>query len=119
MKDKYLQLLGVSTVLISVLISASVCFAMRQHIVSVDLIRILNSQAFYANKLIAKNPKNKNWINMTNKINASIREKVKLVAGQDTIVMVAPALIQGADDITEQVLVALNLPTALESSIFR
>lgn len=117
MKDKYLRLLGVSTVLISALISASICFVMRQHIVSIDLIKILNAQAFYANKLIAKNPGDKNWVDITNDTNASIREKVRLVAGENTIVMVAPALIQGADDITERVLVALNLPSKPPNSV--
>lgn len=110
-------LLGVSTVLASTLISVLICFSMRQHVVSIDLIKILNAQALYANKLMDSSPKDKSWVRMTNKINSSIREKIRMIAGRDTIVLVAPALIQGADDITDRVLVALNLPSKLPNLI--
>jgi hypothetical protein len=113
MKNRHLKLIGILTILISTLLSASICFAFRQHIVSVDLIKILNAQAFYANKLILKDSQNKSWVNSLKDVNASIRQKIKLIAGQDTIVMVTPALIQGTDDITNRVLVALGLPSNL------
>ncbi len=110
MQDNHLKLMLASTVLVSALLSILTCFALRQHIVTVDLIKILKAQAFYANKLITKNPQDQNWIESMKTMNASIRQTVKFIAGQDTIVMVSPAIIQGSEDITDRVLVALGLP---------
>ena len=113
MQDKYLKLMCLSTILVSVLLSVGVCHVLRQPMVSVDLMRILNAQAFSANKLISKNPGDKNWIHSIKEINASIKQTIRLITGKNTIVMVTPAIIQGVDDITDRVLVALGLSSKL------
>lgn len=111
MRDKYIKLLGLSTICISVLLSASICFALRQNFASIDLVKILNAQAFYASKLVSKNPQNKHWIGFVKEINSSMRKTISQIAGQDTIVLVSPAVVQGVEDITDRVLVALGLPS--------
>lgn len=85
-------------------------FLFKQHIYSIDLIKIINAQAFYSNQIISKNSQNKNWIHSIKKVNTLIREKVKLIAGKNSIVIISPAVIQGTEDITDKVLVALGLP---------
>ena len=58
MKYKYLNIIFLLTIVSPVLISVLIGFLFKQHIYSIDLIRILNSQAFYSNEIISKYPKN-------------------------------------------------------------
>ena len=110
MKYKYLNIIFLLTIVSPVLISVLIGFLFKQHIYSIDLIRILNSQAFYSNEIISKYPKNKNWIDSIKKVNILIRDKVKLIAGKNSIVIISPSVIQGSEDITDKVLIALGLP---------
>lgn len=115
MQDKNLRLRGGLIVLISVVLSMSFCFFLRPHFVSLDLIKVVNAQALYANQLISKNPRNKNWAHSVKNINFSLRKAITQVAGQHTMVLAAPAVIQGIEDITDRVLLALGLSTKVSS----
>lgn len=113
MKNQHIQLICASTILTSTLLSILICFLFQKNIVSVDLVKILNAQAFYSNQFILKNPQSENWIHDMKEKNSAIREKIRLIAGKKTIVIVSPATLQGTKDITDRVLVSLGLPSKL------
>ena len=57
-------------------------------------------------------PKNeaKQWIDIVDNASKSLKSVIQSIAG-NSIVIVSPAIIQGSEDITPEVLKALNLPT--------
>lgn len=102
------------TLLISVICSIFSAYlvssSLNKKIVTIDLGKILFSQSSMAGRNIA-NDRIKPWMSTIKEASKDLRHIIAEIAGKNTLVIVSPAVVQGAANITNTVLAKLNLPT--------
>jgi methyl-accepting chemotaxis protein len=83
---------------------------------TVDLGRIHTAEMMLSMRA-SKLPENesKQWIDKVNKASENLKSTILAVAGNNSLIFVAPAVISGAEDITNSVLVKLGLPVDVPS----
>lgn len=98
-------------VIVSVVISIA-CSALilrPQQVDTVDLGKIVNAQMLIAGRMAAQGNLKEPWMTTIQETSQRLRKAIKQVAG-NRLVIVTPAVVQGAHDITNQVLAKLGLP---------
>lgn len=103
--------------LIAALVSAMVSFAITKinnpTVKIVDLGKVLNAQIMMGMRAAESNITNEPWMASIEDATDQVAEAIAKVAGKNTLVIVSPAVVQGAQDITREVLIELGLPTNL------
>lgn len=80
---------------------------------TVNLGKIVNAQQVIAGRVAGKDVSAAPWMATIHSASQQLRETIREVAGANAIVVVSPAVIQGAHDITSEVMRRLGLPTNL------
>jgi hypothetical protein len=86
-------------------------------IYTVNLVNIMRAQTFLAGKSLQAGLSTKQWMSSVSHQSPLIRQSITDLVGKKAVVIVSPAVIQGAVDITDKVLVKLGLPTQLPAAL--
>ena len=82
----------------------------RNTIETVDLGKIMSAQMLIAGRMVSQGNDKALWMSTVKDASSNLKKTISDIAG-DHIVIVTPAVVQGAHDITNEVLKRLGLPT--------
>lgn len=91
-------------------------------VVTIDLNKILRAETLLASRVVSL-PQGQNqesqqqWLSLLAESNAHLKAAIQAVAGPDRAVVIAAALLQGGEDITDRVLVKMGLPTKVPDTL--
>ena len=91
--------------------------SVRSSIKIIDLQKIMIAESVLANKTIVGGNNMKPWLATVNSIGKELRNSIRAVAGMDSLVLIAPCVVQGGINITDQVLLKLGLPQQVPTSL--
>lgn len=84
----------------------------REQIYSVDLGKIMSAQMLLAGRMASQGVDKDVWMTAIKDVTPKVKQVIHSIAGNHTVI-VGPAIVQGANDITDAVLKKLGLPTNL------
>jgi hypothetical protein len=79
-------------------------------VVMVDLQKIITAESVLTNKIVENGSLMKPWLSTVNGLGKELSQAIRDVAGKNSLVLITPCVIQGAKNITDDVLVRLGLP---------
>lgn len=83
----------------------------------VDFQKIITAESVLTNKIIEGGPLMKPWLSTVNELGKELSQAIRDVAGEKSLVLIAPCVVQGARNITDDVLVRLGLPRKVPNSM--